>query len=216
MTIRNATVHEISIHDDIFEAFRKDFDEIINQAVKNMREQGLDSAEMSCKITIETDKRMVVAPTETNLNEKREAIVPAFKHKIGCVLKHETKKDGQFSGNLEMVWDDDEGRYILVEIGTAQASMFDQDQPYNNDAEPYPAEGSVSDDTGYLPPPLAALPASDEEEMEDPGDGFPVDDTGDEEPGEAPEDEDSTYEEESSEDEAPEDEEQADDDEAAY
>ena len=203
MTIRNAVVHEISINDDIFEAFRKDFDEIINQAVKNMREQKLDSAEMSCKITIETDKRQVVAPTETNLNEKREDIVPAFKHKIGCVLKHETKKDGQFSGNLEMVWDDDEGRYILVEIGTAQASMFDQDQPYNNDAEPFPAEGSVSDDTEYLPPPLAALPASDEEEPEDPGDGFP-------------EDQDSTYEEESSEDESPEDEEQADDDEAAY
>ena len=206
MTIRNAAVHEISIHDDIFESFRKDFDEIINQAVKNMREQNLDSAEMSCKITIETDKRQIVSPTESNLNEKREAIVPAFKHKIGCVLKHETKKDGQFSGNLEMIWDEDEGRYILVEIGSAQASMFDQDQQfYAEDQEPYQAEGDVSGDDGnYLPPPLTALPASDEDEDQE----------------EAPQDkEESTYYE--SEDEVPADEEpegegQADDDETAF
>jgi len=166
MTVRNAAVHEISIMDDSFESFRKDFDKIINQAVNNMREQNLDTAEMTCKVTVETSERMVENPSENNLNEKRKAIVPTYKHKITCVIKHETKADGAFAGNFELVWDEDEGRWVMVEMGSPQTSMFDHDSPYMNpDDSPIPADGSVQDAAdGYLPPPSTYLPEAEDED----------------------------------------------------
>lgn len=93
----NATEYEVSIKADTFEGFRTDFDTIINQALDNMREQGLNTADVTVKFTIETSKRTVENPM--NAQQTREAVVPTFKHKISCVLKQENKIDGSVGGN---------------------------------------------------------------------------------------------------------------------
>lgn len=153
-SIYNATGHEISIKADTFEGFRTDFDTIINQALDNMREQGLDTADVTVKFTIETTEREIENPM--NAYEHRKAIVPTFKHKISCVLKHESKIDGAMADNRELVWDEDTGKYVLVDIQTAQMNMFGGQQPGDH-SQVYYANGEMQEVYEPLPSPSARL-----------------------------------------------------------
>lgn len=156
MSIYNATEHEISIKADTFEGFRTDFDTIINQALDNMREQGLNTADVTVKFTIETTEREVENPM--NANERRKAVVPTFKHKISCVLKHESKIDGAMADNRELVWDEVTGKYVLVDIQSAQVDMFNGQHTYGDRSQVYYADGEVTEAYEPLPAPSTYLP----------------------------------------------------------
>ncbi len=152
--IYNATEHEISIKADTFEGFRTDFDTIINQALNNMRDQGLDTADVTVKFTIETVEREVENPM--NAYQHRTAIVPTFKHKISCVLKHESKIDGTMADNRELVWDEVSKKYVLVDIQSAQMNMFDGQRPADRSVVWY-EDGEVKEQCKQLPPPSTYL-----------------------------------------------------------
>lgn len=160
MSIFNATEHEISIKADTFEGFRTDFDTIINQALDNMREQGLNTADVTVKFTIETTEREVENPM--NANERRKAIVPTFKHKISCVLKHESKIDGAMADNRELIWDEASGKYVLVDIQSAQVDMFGGRGSYSAEPQVYYADGEVTEAYEPLPAPSTYLPEGTE------------------------------------------------------
>lgn len=152
--IYNATGHEISIKADTFEGFRTDFDTIINQALDNMREQGLNTANVTVKFDIATAEREVENPM--NAYEHRTAIVPTFKHKISCVLKHESKIDGEMADNRELIWDEVSGKYVLVDIQSAQMNMFngqgrgDHPQTYYEDGEETESHKKLPQPSTYL------------------------------------------------------------------
>lgn len=136
-----ANIREVSIKGDTFEAFRDDFDEILTKTLDNMREQDLSEAEITVKMKVKTVKKEVEAPTVQNAGEKRTAVVPTFTHSIGTSYKVETKADGQLAANQELIYDEESGQYILVDIFTGQQSFWD----YNNgDPQDYTQTGDAS------------------------------------------------------------------------
>ena len=120
----SANIREISIKGDTFEAFRDDFDRILTKTLDNMREQELSEAEITVKMKVKTIEREVEAPTSADYSAKRTAIVPTFTHTISTVYKVETKVDGQLAANQELIYDEQAGQYILVDIFTGQQSFW--------------------------------------------------------------------------------------------
>ena len=156
-------VQEISIKNDTFDTFRTDFDAMLKKTLDNMREKGLDEAEITVKMTVKAVKKEVASPTVSNKAEKRTAIVPTFAHKIVTAYKVESKKEGTLANGRELFYDEATGEYMLIEIDNGQTSMFNGtyqaageygDQPIN-------ADGSVTDALDELPGPSVLLPAAE-------------------------------------------------------
>lgn len=157
--IPSARIQEVSIKGDTFSAFLDDFDEILGKTLDNMRDKKLDEAEITVKMTVKARKQEVNAPTVANLAEKRLAVVPTFAHKISTVYKVESKVEGQLANGYELVYDDADDKWVLVEINSAQTSMFDQQKQGESGSVVYAAEGEVMDSNRGLPPPSVNLPA---------------------------------------------------------
>ena len=161
--INDAAVQEISIKNDTFDTFRTDFDAMIKKTLDNMREKGLDEAEITVKMTVKANKKEVSNPTCENAAEKRTAIVPTFAHKIVTAYKVESKKEGTLANGKELFFDEESGTYMLIDIDDGQTSMFHGayaaggaygDQPIN-------ADGTVMDTVDGIPGPSVMLPAAE-------------------------------------------------------
>ena len=79
---------------------------------------------------------------------------PTFKHDISSVMQVKDKKSGALTGDYQLVWNPEEGNYIMRRIDNGQTSMFDGDEPVTADcveveeARLLPA-GEPADDSGY-------------------------------------------------------------------
>lgn len=164
-TIRDVTMHEVSIKGETFETFRTDFDKILTKTLNNMREKDLDEAEITVKMTVKARKKEVENPTVENLAETRTAIVPVFNHKITTVYKVESKVEGQLANGYELIYDEQADKYVLVEIDNGQCA-FDGMGTYAT-AQPVEADGVVVDSREGLPAPSILLEDGTEAEDEE-------------------------------------------------
>lgn len=154
MCIKNAM--ELSLNGDTFAALKEDFDSILAQTLGNMESKGADEAVITLKLGITLEKQSFVR------NEEPEELTkPSFKHDINSVMQVKNKKSGSLSGDYELVWDDDEKKYVMRKITNGQLTLFDEDgeaveqyqeeEPYN--AEPAmleaPAETENEDRTAF-------------------------------------------------------------------
>lgn len=155
---------EVSIKSDTFDAFKEDFDAMLVKTLDNMREKDLEEAEITVKMTVKARKQEVSNPTVSNLAEKRTAVVPTFTHKIATVYKVESKAEGQLANGCELIWDEDSGTYILVEIDNGQTNMFGG--TYATASGPVAAEGTVMETREALPPTSYLITEGDEDEDE--------------------------------------------------
>lgn len=150
----------LSLKSETFSALKEDFDSILARTIGNMEMKGAEEATVTLKLGISLEKSSVNGPAGI-----RDIVKPSFKHDISSVMQVKDKKSGALTGDYEMVWDADEGKYVMRRIDNGQVSMFDAD-----------GDATVIDaDYTALPEGQRGLPEG-HQEAEDLGD---ADDTGD-------------------------------------
>lgn len=153
MCIKNAM--ELSLNGDTFAALKEDFDSILAQTLGNMESKGADEAVITLKLGVSLEKQSFVR------NEEPEELTkPSFKHDISSVMQVKNKKSGSLSGDYELVWDDDEKKYVMRKITNGQLTLFDED---GEAVEQYQEE----DDTYDAEPAMLEAPAEEVSEGED-------------------------------------------------
>lgn len=185
--MNDATIHALSLKDDLFAKFGDDFDNILADIVRNMNEQQVEEAEITAKMTIKLDLVETPNPSAANINGYRDALMPTIKHAIASTIKIKNEKKGCIPEGYELVMDPSTGKFVLVKVSNGQASMFDTD-----DVPPTPRTVDVDAEVREADEAPAALPepqhllnpaeATDEEAESDDsiglnfGDGFDPDD----------------------------------------
>ena len=137
--MKDLKCHEITLKSDTFETMIGDFDALINRTLLQMQELDLSEAEVTLKVKVTTETRAVDHPTAENINGTRDAIVPKFEHVVASVLKIKDEQKGSLSGNFELIYDPETGKFVMVDIGFSQTSMFDEDVV----DEDYPQDGVI-------------------------------------------------------------------------
>lgn len=117
---------ELSLNSDTFGKFKKDFDAILKQTIKNMEDEQIMKGELSVKLSIELTEDMAPDFEARYPDAKRHIIVPAFQHEMKSVLKREIKKYGVMDGYYELVWDEETQDYTMRPVDNGQQSFFDQ------------------------------------------------------------------------------------------
>lgn len=154
MYIKNAM--ELSLSGDTFAALKEDFDSILAQTLGNMESKGADEAVITLKLGISLEKQSFVRNEES-----KELTKPTFKHDISSVMQVKNKKSGSLSGDYELVWDEDEKKYVMRKITNGQLTLFDED---DEAVEQYQEE----DETYYVAEPaMLKAPAEEANESED-------------------------------------------------
>ena len=139
----------LSLNSDTFQALKEDFDSILSRTIGNMEMKNAGSATITLKLGIDLDKELVVSGGVSH-----EVTKPTFKHDISSVVQVKDKKSGALTGDYQLVWNPEEGNYIMRRIDNGQTSMFDEDESVTADcaeveeARLLPA-GDPADDTGY-------------------------------------------------------------------
>lgn len=118
----------LSLSSDTFQALKEDFDSILSRTIGNMEMRNADSATITLKLGIDLDKETVVSGDSSH-----EVTKPTFKHDISSVMQVKDKKSGALSGDYELVWNPEEGKYIMRRIDNGQTSMYDGDDPIDDD-----------------------------------------------------------------------------------
>ena len=127
---------QLSLNSDTFAGMKEDFDAILAKTISNMESKGADEAAITLKLNISLAKEEKT-PLDSD-DEKKEIVKPDFKHVISSVMQVKAKKTGALSGDYELVWDEDEEKYVMRKIDNGQLSIFDaayEDEDYPEDEE---------------------------------------------------------------------------------
>ena len=123
----DATIHALSLKDDLFAKFGDDFDHILADIVRNMNEQQVEEAEITAKMAIKLDLVETPNPSAANINGYRDALMPTIKHAIASTIKIKNEKKGCIPEGYELIMDPSTGKFVLVKVSTGQTSVFDED-----------------------------------------------------------------------------------------
>lgn len=143
---------QLSLNGDTFQALKTDFDSILARTIGNMEMKGADEATITIKLGISLEK-----VNNGSYDEAKEVTKPSFKHDISSVMQVKDKKTGSLSGDYELVWDEEEKKYVMRRLGGEQMSLFDesvdpgeQEADGENVAEGGPYLEAPEDKTLYL------------------------------------------------------------------
>lgn len=153
MCVPNAM--ELSLKGDTFTALKEDFDAILARTLKNMESKGADEATITLKLGISLEKT-----TDFSGEEAEEVTKPSFKHDIGSVMQVKDKKSGALTGDYQLVWDEDEGKFVMKRIGDNQMTLFDVAEENEENVEYIPAADPVE------PPMLKGADVADDDASE--------------------------------------------------
>lgn len=153
MCVPNAM--ELSLKGDTFTALKEDFDAILARTLKNMESKGADEATITLKLGISLEKT-----TDFSGEEAEEVTKPSFKHDISSVMQVKDKKTGALTGDYQLVWDEDEGKFVMKRIGDNQMTLFDVAEENEANVEYIPAADPVE------PPMLEAADVADDDASE--------------------------------------------------
>lgn len=138
--------------------------------------KGAQDAVLTLKLAINIEKS-----TRNTPEGLTDVLVPKFKHDISFVMQVKDKASGELVGDYQLVWDEDDGKYVIRKIDDGQTSMFDQDdEPIGKfvdaDYKVVDEEAPAASDFPALPEGQKALPEAGEgtdepsaEEPETPG-----------------------------------------------
>lgn len=118
----------IGINDECFDNMRSDADVILQKLIKDMIEKKSQNGTMTIKIDVTLYDEFINDYDEYgNPYGGHDATKPLFEHKISSVMQIKNDTKGQsYSQYLELQFDEDSKKYILVPIkGSQQMSLFD-------------------------------------------------------------------------------------------
>ena len=119
----------LSMSGDAFESLRDDFDQVLRSTLAGMIDTEQSVAEISRKVKITLSEDSAPDFSVSGGQQTREITKPKFEHTVTAVIQRKEKKTGTFSGNYELVWDKERGRYIARPIDDGQRTLFDDDEP---------------------------------------------------------------------------------------
>lgn len=120
MCVKNAM--ELTLKSDTFSALKEDFDSILARTIGNMQMKGAEDATITLKLSVSLENTNAVIR-----GENEDITRPSFKHDISSVMQVKDKKSGALTGDYQLVWDDDEGKYVMKRIDNGQMTLFDDD-----------------------------------------------------------------------------------------
>ena len=112
---------QLSLNGDTFQAMKTDFDSILAKTIGNMEMKGANEATITIKLGVTLEK-----VNNGSYDEVKEVTKPSFKHDISSVMQVKDKKTGSLSGDYELVWDEEEKKYVMRRLGGEQMSLFDE------------------------------------------------------------------------------------------
>ena len=121
---RNSDMN-LSLNGETFSILKEQFDNVLNRTVGNMEMKGADEAVVTLKLSISLEKQNRSTPDGNN-----DITIPKFKHDISSVMQVKDKASGQLVGDYQLVWDDEDRKYVMRKIDDGQKSLFDEDEPY--------------------------------------------------------------------------------------
>lgn len=108
----------LSLNGDTFSILKEQYDGVINRTLGNMEMKGAEEATITVKVGIKLERTTV---------GNRTIVRPTFKHDISSVMQVKDKVSGELVGDYQLVWDDDEQKYIMRKIESGQTSLFDNE-----------------------------------------------------------------------------------------
>lgn len=161
MCVQNAM--ELSLKSDTFSALKEDFDSILARTIGNMQMKGAEDATITLKLSVSLENTNAVIR-----GESEDITRPSFKHDISSVMQVKDKKSGALTGDYQLVWDEEEGKYVMKRIDNGQMTLFD------DEGNVIAADGEVIDaeyrEVPALEGTVAELPApgTDDDEIRTP------------------------------------------------
>jgi len=146
MCIKNAM--QLSLNGDTFTALKEDFDSILARTLSNMETKGANEATITLKLGVSLEKAMLTFGEDM---EQKETVKPTFKHDISSVMQVKDKKSGSISGDYELVWDNDEHKYVMRAITNGQLTLFDLEDDEESDEKMEAAEEMIEEAEDYDP-----------------------------------------------------------------
>lgn len=140
----------LSLSGDTFSILKGQYDSVLNRTLGNMEMKGAEEATITVKVGIKLERTSV---------GNRTIVRPTFKHDISSVMQVKDKVSGELVGDYQLVWDDDEQRYVMRKIDNGQTSLFNDDEPngifVDADYQPVDVDSHTVD---ALPESLRGLP----------------------------------------------------------
>jgi hypothetical protein len=133
MNMQNAFA--LSIDNEAFSSMKSDFNQVLKKTLSNMEKRETEVAEMTIKLKITLFRGETTDFSAISYGKKRDIVIPAFTHKVSSVMQIKDEKSGIFSGNFELVWDEETSDYIIKVIPNGQRTLFDCDDEDENEED---------------------------------------------------------------------------------
>lgn len=151
-------VKELDFDSDTFVNIKRDMNFVLQRLIGNMVEKGCTNGSLKLNIDVSFDREYIPNYNPKVQGESREINKPRFKHKVTSTMQIKDEKDGNMHTEMELVFDEDTGEYVLQPIAnTTQKSIFDSDYKENlklkDEVEP---EKEEPKETPQLPGPTEA------------------------------------------------------------
>ena len=118
---------QLSLKGETFAALKEDFDAVLAKTIGNMEMKGANEATVTLKLSLSLEK--------VQNHSDKEITKPSFKHDISSVMQVKDKKSGALTGDYELVWDNEDKKWVMRRITDGQVSLFDTEKE-NVNTEP--------------------------------------------------------------------------------
>lgn len=149
-------VRELNFDSDTFEQMKQDMNFVLQRLMGRMLESDTTEGTMNIKIDVKLLEEYVPNYNPDVQGKTRKVSKPQFKHKVTSAIKINEEKSGNMNNEMELVYDEDTGTYVMVPIAdTVQRSIFDSDFQKSQDEE---NDENVIDETAIEASERPALP----------------------------------------------------------
>lgn len=129
-------IQELVIEDEIFEEARNNFNRVLQRLFRNMIDSGSSDGSITLKIDVGLKREYIPNYDPDVEGESREIQKPNFDHKVSSTVTVKDELKGNKNPEMELIWDEDLQMYVLAYISnTSQRSIFDKDQPWNQEED---------------------------------------------------------------------------------
>lgn len=135
-------IQELVLEDGTFEEARQNFNRVLQRLFKSMLDSGSSDGSITLKIDVSLTREYIPNNDPDIEGESREIQKPKFDHKVSSTVTVKDELKGNKNPEMELVWDEEKQMYVLAYIAnTGQRSIFDKDQPWNQDGKQPDGDG---------------------------------------------------------------------------
>lgn len=127
-------MQELVLEDVTFDEARQNFNRVLQRLFRSMLDSGSSDGSITLKIDVSLTREYIPNNDPDIEGESREIHKPKFDHKVSSTVTVKDELKGNKNPEMELVWDEEKQMYVLAYIAnTGQKSIFDKDQPWNQE-----------------------------------------------------------------------------------